>query len=184
MRSLSALRRGSAVPRATSASSAWWNPSRRAFWWLFHSVKPAPDGAAWPDLVATPEGGALLAWTARTPDGHALEVAEWRDGAWRSPLRVAEGADWFVNWADVPHVAALPDGQRWAQWLRRSADAPYAYDVWIRRFDDGAPDAAATPHIAEATGRGHRMGVADDINFEYVLECILAHAESLAHRDI
>ncbi|ANE81457.1 TetR family transcriptional regulator [Mycobacterium adipatum] len=45
-------------------------------------------------------------------------------------------------------------------------------------------DAAATPHIAEATGRGHRMGVADDINFEYVLECILAHAESLAHRDI
>lgn len=106
---------------------------------------PAPPGAAWPDLAATPEGGALLAWTARTPAGHALEVAEWRDGAWVSPLRVAEGADWFVNWADVPHVAALPDGQRWAQWLRRSADAPYAYDVWIRRFDAGAPATAAAP---------------------------------------
>ena len=119
---------------------------------------PAPDGAAWPDLVATPEGGALLAWTARTPGGHALEVAEWRDGAWRSPLRVAEGADWFVNWADVPHVAALPDGQRWAQWLRRSADAPYAYDVWIRRFDDGAPDAAATPRLLHDDGTATEHG--------------------------
>ena len=36
------------------------------------------------------------------------------------------------------------------------------------------------PIIAEATGRGHRMGVADDITFEYVLTCILDRAESLA----
>ncbi len=43
-------------------------------------------------------------------------------------------------------------------------------------------DATATPHIAEATGRGHRMGVADDINFEYVLTCILDRAESLARQ--
>ncbi len=43
-------------------------------------------------------------------------------------------------------------------------------------------DAAVTPHIAEATGRGHRMGVADDINFEYVLTCILDRAESLARQ--
>ncbi len=43
-------------------------------------------------------------------------------------------------------------------------------------------DATATPHIAEATGRGHRMGVADDINFEYVLTCILDRAEGLARQ--
>ncbi|QIV80295.1 TetR/AcrR family transcriptional regulator [Mycolicibacterium frederiksbergense] len=43
-------------------------------------------------------------------------------------------------------------------------------------------DPAATPFIAEATGRGHRMGVADDINFEYVLECILDHAEGLSRQ--
>lgn len=43
-------------------------------------------------------------------------------------------------------------------------------------------DAATTPYIAEATGRGHRMGVADDINFEYVLNCILDRAESLARQ--
>ena len=47
--------------------------------------------------------------------------------------------------------------------------------------DRGLIDAAVTPHIAEATGRGHRMGVADDINFEYVLTCILDRAEHLAH---
>ena len=40
-------------------------------------------------------------------------------------------------------------------------------------------DAATTPYIAEATGQGHRLGVADDINFEYVLGCILDRAEGL-----
>lgn len=45
-------------------------------------------------------------------------------------------------------------------------------------------DATVTPFIAEATGRGHRMGVADDINFEYVLECILDHADALARADV
>lgn len=43
-------------------------------------------------------------------------------------------------------------------------------------------DAAATPYIAEATGLGHRLGVADDINFEYVLGCILDRAEALVRR--
>lgn len=40
-------------------------------------------------------------------------------------------------------------------------------------------DATATPNIAEATGQGHRMGVADDINFEYVLDCVLDRAQAL-----
>ena len=44
----------------------------------------------------------------------------------------------------------------------------------------GIIDAATMPIIAEATGRGHRMGVADDINFEYILHSILDHAEAMA----
>ncbi|MGU3498576.1 TetR/AcrR family transcriptional regulator [Mycobacterium sp. C31M] len=48
--------------------------------------------------------------------------------------------------------------------------------------DRGIIDAATMPTIAEATERGHRMGVADDINFEYVLECILDHAQGLTAR--
>jgi hypothetical protein len=35
------------------------------------------------------------------------------------------------------------------------------------------------PLIAQLTQKGHRIGVADDINFEYGLTCILDHASRL-----
>ena len=38
------------------------------------------------------------------------------------------------------------------------------------------------PLIAELTEKGHRIGVADDINFEYGLNCILEHASRLLPR--
>lgn len=40
-------------------------------------------------------------------------------------------------------------------------------------------DPATMPLIAELTQKGHRIGVADDINFEYGLNCILDHASRL-----
>ncbi|HKV17892.1 MAG TPA: TetR/AcrR family transcriptional regulator C-terminal domain-containing protein [Mycobacterium sp.] len=38
-------------------------------------------------------------------------------------------------------------------------------------------DAATAPLLAQATAKGHRVGAADDFNFEYGLECILDRAE-------
>jgi AcrR family transcriptional regulator len=40
-------------------------------------------------------------------------------------------------------------------------------------------DPNTMPLMAEITRKGHRIGMADDINFEYGLQCILAHAERL-----
>lgn len=40
-------------------------------------------------------------------------------------------------------------------------------------------DPQTMPLIAELTEKGHRIGVADDINFEYGLRCILDHASHL-----
>ena len=40
-------------------------------------------------------------------------------------------------------------------------------------------DPETMPLIAELTEKGHRIGVADDINFEYGLNCILEHASRL-----
>ncbi|BCO34144.1 TetR/AcrR family transcriptional regulator [Mycobacterium heckeshornense] len=51
---------------------------------------------------------------------------------------------------------------------------------------DGAAriiDPATMPLIAELTGKGHRIGVADDINFEYGLNCILDHASRLIEQN-
>ena len=47
-------------------------------------------------------------------------------------------------------------------------------------FDEpSAIDPETTPLIAELTARGHRIGVADETNFEYGLNCILDNAGRL-----
>ena len=99
---------------------------------------PSPAGAAQPDLIAT-DSGLLLSWISPDADGHALRFARFADGQWSAPQTIARGDDWFVNWADTPHLAATADGALWAHWLQQSADAPYAYDVvLVRSGDDGA----------------------------------------------
>ena len=40
-------------------------------------------------------------------------------------------------------------------------------------------DAEAMPLIAEVSRKGHRIGAADDINFDFILDSILDHAEQL-----
>ena len=40
-------------------------------------------------------------------------------------------------------------------------------------------DAQSAPLLAQVTAKGHRIGAADDFNFDYGLECILDHAERL-----
>ncbi|MFC0676313.1 sialidase family protein [Lysobacter korlensis] len=100
---------------------------------------PAPPGAAQPDLVRAPDGSLLLSWIERDGKQHQLKFARWRDDAWSTPRTIARGSDWFVNWADTPHITQTADGALWAHWLQKSAAAPYAYDVVLTRSgDDGA----------------------------------------------
>lgn len=97
---------------------------------------PAPAPAAQPDLVAAADGSLLLSWIAPQAPGHALQFARFADGRWSAPRTIARGEDWFVNWADTPHLQATADGALWAHWLRKSAAAPYAYDVVLARSAD------------------------------------------------
>ncbi|ALN55445.1 BNR repeat [Lysobacter enzymogenes] len=100
---------------------------------------PAAGAAAQPDLIAAPDGGWLLSWIEPgARGGHALKFARaGRDGAWGPIRTIAQGRDWFVNWADTPHIALAADGALWAHWLRKSAPATYAYDVVLSRSGDG-----------------------------------------------
>lgn len=98
---------------------------------------PAPDGAAQPDLVTAPDGSLLLSWIEPSEDGHALRFARHGADGWSAARTIATGGDWFVNWADTPHLAATADGALWAHWLRKSAAATYAYDVVLSRSGDG-----------------------------------------------
>jgi len=99
---------------------------------------PTPDGAAQSDLIVAPDGRLLLSWIEPSGDDHALKFASF-DSAWSAPAGIGSGSDWFVNWADTPHLAATADGALWAHWLQKSAAATYAYDVaLVRSADAGA----------------------------------------------
>lgn len=98
---------------------------------------PLTAAAAQPDLVSDAKGGLLLSWVEPQGEGHALKFASFTDNHWSAPQTIAAGDDWFVNWADTPHIAITPDGALWAHWLQKSAVATYAYDVMLVRSEDG-----------------------------------------------
>ena len=131
-----------AVGHATPATPA--APLQIQAWSL-----PAPAdsaGSAQPDLVRAPDGSLLLSWVEHRRGGHALHFARYRDGRWDAPRQIAQGNDWFVNWADTPHIAGTADGALWAHWLRKSAQSTYAYDVVLARSgDDGVTWSAPRP---------------------------------------
>ena len=134
---------------------------------------PAAAGSLGPSLFAAADGRVFLSWIERLAGGRsALHYAVLSGEAWSAPRVIAEGADWFVNWADFPSMIALPDGLLAAHWLVKNASAPYAYDVHIARSADGGThwseplvphrDGTATEHgfVSLFAARGGRLGVA------------------------
>ncbi len=101
---------------------------------------PAPAGASQPNLSLAPGGDRLLSWIQKDPaGGHRLVFARQgnQDARWSAPRVIAQGKDWFVNWADFPALQALPDGSLWAHTLVKNGEATYAYDVRLQVSRDG-----------------------------------------------
>src|SRR5262245_43041892 len=98
---------------------------------------PAAPGSAEPNLFATGDGRVLLSWIERAGENrHALRFAARNGGKWSEPRTIAEGTNWFVNWADFPSVVALSDGSLVAHWLIKSGEGTYAYNINIARSTD------------------------------------------------
>lgn len=115
---------------------------------------PSPPGAAQPDLVSTPDGALLLSWIEPVDGaGHRLRFSRRPAGTegWESPRMIAEGDTWFVNWADTPHVYALPDGSLWAHWLRSTGPSRMDYGIDLVRSGDGGTTWSA-PQLVHPSG--------------------------------
>lgn len=110
---------------------------------------PAGKGSGQPNLAVDAAGRVYLSWLERLEGKRfALRFAVREGAKWSEPRTIAESDNWFVNWADFPSLAVLPDGSLAAHWLARSGPGVYAYDVNIARsFDKGKTwSAAVTPH--------------------------------------
>lgn len=108
---------------------------------------PATGSAAQPQLSVSSRG-VLLSWIERAGDLATLKFAERTAAGWSAARTVASGRDWFVNWADVPSVMRLPNGNLVAHWLQKSGADTYAYDVRLSYSkDDGQTwSASFLPH--------------------------------------
>ncbi|MBD0325720.1 MAG: exo-alpha-sialidase [Pyrinomonadaceae bacterium] len=81
-------------------------------------------------MSLAPDGRVILSWVEKLAEKHyALRFAVRDAKGWSEPRTVAEGTNWFINWADFPSVIALSDGTLAAHWLVKSGPQTYAYDV-------------------------------------------------------
>ncbi|MDH3402003.1 MAG: glycoside hydrolase [Acidobacteriota bacterium] len=94
---------------------------------------PAGPGAIAPHLV-TDGDDLLLSWL---EPSWRLVASRLHDGAWSEPAVIAEGTDFFANWADVPKLALAGDGTLWAHWLAKLGEETYAYGIFLARSTDG-----------------------------------------------
>ncbi len=111
---------------------------------------PAGAGARTPHLASDDTGGVLFSWLEPGTDSNhwRLRYSQYDAGEWQAPRNIAEGSNWFVNWADFPSVVALPGARLAAHWLAKREGGVYAYDVMISQSPDGGEtwSAPASPH--------------------------------------
>lgn len=112
---------------------------------------PAADGSTAPNLATGHDGTVYLTWIEPSGDSaHALRFATWRGTGWDDPITVAEGSDWFVNWADFPSIFPGDGTSMGAHYLQRDRTAAggFSYGVRIVRSEDGGRSwsAPVVPH--------------------------------------
>lgn len=99
---------------------------------------PANGDSREPELTTTPDGRIVLSWVEKLDaKRYALRTSVRDQNGWSDTRTVAEGENWFINWADFPSVIGLNDGSLAAHWLVKSGTATYAYDVNIAVSNDG-----------------------------------------------
>lgn len=99
-------------------------------------LAPATGEAGEPYLF-NDETSTYLSWIEVRDSVNYLQYARLNGGAWSSPITVASGKDWFVNWADYPIMAA--HGTNFvAAFLQKSGAGTFAYDVKLTTSRDGS----------------------------------------------
>ncbi|MGB5879118.1 MAG: hypothetical protein WBH85_03720 [Thermoanaerobaculia bacterium] len=100
---------------------------------------PASDQAFAPNLAVTGDE-VVHTWLEKVDMGeggvgHRLLFSRLA-GTWTEPVVIAEGDDFFANWADLPGVVAAADGSLTAHWLAKTDEETYAYSIFLARSTD------------------------------------------------
>ena len=92
------------------------------------------------NLFVSETGQLYLSWIEFLDDTtDVLMYALLKNDAWSKPKVIAQGTDWFVNWADFPSFVAYKDNGNTlaAHWLQKRTEGTYDYDIHISQSTDG-----------------------------------------------
>ncbi len=98
---------------------------------------PAGDGSKVPHLSVAGDGAVIMSWLEPSASGVTLKWSALDVDGWQEALTVAQGDDWFVNWADFPSVTPITESFWAAHWLAKKPGGTYAYDVAASLSRDG-----------------------------------------------
>jgi hypothetical protein len=86
------------------------------------------DNNAQPNLVSS-NGTLSLSWiSSKNKNKASLHFSQFKKGKWIKPQKIANGSDWFVNWADFP-AHAINEDLIITSYLKKSDSGTYTYDV-------------------------------------------------------
>lgn len=89
---------------------------------------PCGEHSSLPYLLSN-SGKTFLSWVEEQKDGSTFfRYAEFQEGTWQKPYDIANGTDWFVNWADFPAFVEN-EGNFFSHILKKSAEDTYSYDI-------------------------------------------------------
>lgn len=75
------------------------------------------------------DGTLFMSYTQQVNDSvYTLKFSSLAGNKWTAPTEIANGKDWFVNWADFPAIAVNKPNMM-AHFLQKSDPATFAYDV-------------------------------------------------------
>ncbi len=118
-----------------------------------HLVVPSAAEAMGASLAHNDQQGTILTWVEKEEDGATLYWSEYNAGKFSPKHPIAQGNDWFVNWADFPALAMAPD--LWvAHWLQKAGDATYAYHVMTTTSTDGGQSWSSARRLHRDAGAG------------------------------
>ncbi len=123
-------------------------------------ANPASPDALAPSLTTGTDGVVWMSWIEPLAEGgHRLNCAAFDSATqrWGDPREITRGADWMINWADTPQIAAGSGGRLAAVWfqLNEPGSDPHAagYAAWLRLSTDGGVTWSTPTRLSQESAR-------------------------------
>jgi hypothetical protein len=110
---------------------------------------PAGINSSEPNLHKSVDGKIYLSWIENDQKGHTiLYFSTIKNSEWSKPVKISEGANWFVNWADFPSFTSMGNEIFASHYLVESEGGNYAYDINVAISNDAGAtwSKPITPH--------------------------------------